>query len=943
MFLILSCAKNDSVEIAETIIERETGDHSWSLRHRFDLATDLLDRVAPESSQELALIFVWLRFSAVRQLDWQRRFNTQPRELAHAQDRLTLKLSERTASGLATRPLWRLIAGCVGRGSEGQRVRDGILEIMHRHDIKEVSGHFLEEWHQKLHNNTTPDDVVICQAYLEFLRGFGDERAFWASLQAGGVSRQRLQSYERPIRSAPDYLPHLREALLHDFGEFLSVLRALHAATDLGSAALAARPLLDESSRQLLDSLWRRRDEAGAETWVLQAASRLRESLNSRLQPGTAGLREVLYLDLALEDFVRVVVERNLHQSLSLAQLLAWTELVLRNLCASRPSEELALGLSHLQRLWTQPPVGREWALHAQAVLERLRRELAALVDGDVHLLQPVAEYLGRAFGAADWSVRLFSEEVVRGRLDFVASALLRKLDGVLRGIAGLGHWQVVSRGRGEAGGVVERLDSLAAVQGRVFQVRTILIAEEIKGNEEIPEGVTALLCKSTVDLVSHVAVRARNAGVLLATCWDADQLTDVRGGQWLRLHVSAAGDVTVERGEPAGGETIPSRAAQPVVRPPKPDILALRPNDFRPDNVGAKSRNLQRLTGRLPDWIHIPASVALPFGVCERVLDDPGNRAVTEEYRSLMASLGHTGREAVPSLLARLRDAIVRLHSPSDVEQALRAAMAAAGLPAAEPWSEAWRCVTQVWASKWNDRALWSRRANGISDEGLLMAVLIQEAIAADYAFVIHTANPMTGDRDELYAELVPGLGEILVGNHPGRALGFCLRRGEAVPRLVSFPSKSLEHRTVCRTERNCAVASGPRRDEGEYSTYLTEEQRRDAAQIRDFATGGKPFGALGLYGHGLIFRSDSNGEDLAGLAGAGLYDSFMLPPGRPARIDYAREELLWNESLRNHILMGVAGIGTAIEAALGGAQDIEGVYAKGRFFVVQARPQVG
>jgi alpha-glucan,water dikinase len=890
VFLTPSCAKNDSVEIAETIIERETGDHSWSLMHRFNLATDLLDRLAPESPQELAVIFVWLRFSAVRQLDWQRRYNTQPRELAHAQDRLTLKLSEHYASAKATRPLLRLIAGSVGRGGEGQRVRDGILEIMHRHDIKEVSGHFLEEWHQKLHNNTTPDDVAICEAYLEFLRRFGDERAFYATLETGGVSRERLQRYERPIRSAPDFIPHLREALLHDFGEFLSVLRALHGATDLGTAVLATRPLLDESSRQLLDSLWRRRDEAGAETWILESASKLRETVASRLQPGTAGLRELLYLDLALEDFVRVVIERNLHQALSLDQLLAWTELALRNLCAARPSEELALGLNHLQRLCTQPPVGREWALHAQAVLERLRRELAALVDGDVHLLQPVAEYLGRAFGAADWSVRLFSEEVVRGRLDFAASALLRKLDGVLRGIAGLGNWQVVSRGCGEAGGVLEILESLAAVQGRAFQVRTILVTDEIKGDEEIPEGVTALLCKSTVDLVSHVAVRARNAGVLLATCWDAERLTDLRSGEWLRLRVTGAGDVTVERGEPAGDVTIPSRPERHVVRPPKPDILALSPKDFGPDNVGEKSRNLQRLVGRLPDWIHIPASVALPFGVCERVLEDPRNRAVTEEYRAATASLRGAEREAVPSLLALLRDAIVRLHSPSDVEQALRAAMAAAGLPAAEPWSEAWRCVTQVWASKWNERAFWSRRTNGISDEGLLMAVLIQEAIAADYAFVIHTANPMTGDHDELYAELVPGLGEILVGNHPGRALGFCLRRGEAVPRLVSFPSKS-----------------------------------------------------LGLYGHGLIFRSDSNGEDLAGLAGAGLYDSFMLPPGRPARIDYAREELLWNESLRNHILMGVAGIGTAIEAALGGAQDIEGVYAKGRFFVVQARPQVG
>jgi hypothetical protein len=33
---------------------------------------------------------------------------------------------------------------------------------------------------------------------------------------------------------------------------------------------------------------------------------------------------------------------------------------------------------------------------------------------------------------------------------------------------------------------------------------------------------------------------------------------------------------------------------------------------------------------------------------------------------------------------------------------------------------------------------------------------------------------------------------------------------------------------------------------EEGEYSTYLTDEQRRDATQIRDFTTGGKPFGAL-------------------------------------------------------------------------------------------------
>ena len=90
----------------------------------------------------------------------------------------------------------------VGRGGEGQRIRDEILNIMHRHHLKEVSGHFLEEWHQKLHNNTTPDDVVICEAYLEFLRSNGNlETVFTRSSQAGGVTRQRLESFERPIRT----------------------------------------------------------------------------------------------------------------------------------------------------------------------------------------------------------------------------------------------------------------------------------------------------------------------------------------------------------------------------------------------------------------------------------------------------------------------------------------------------------------------------------------------------------------------------------------------------------------------------------------------------------------------------------------------------------------------------------------------------------------------
>src|SRR4029077_18046179 len=140
-----------------------------------------------------------------------RNYNTQPRELAHSQERLADRLAELYQQKPAGRPLLRLMLATIGKGGDGQRIRDEILQIMHRHHLKEVTGHFLEEWHQKLHNNTTPDDVIICQAFIEFQNTNGNQERFDQVLQEGGVTRQRLETFERPIRSSPQFIPHLKE------------------------------------------------------------------------------------------------------------------------------------------------------------------------------------------------------------------------------------------------------------------------------------------------------------------------------------------------------------------------------------------------------------------------------------------------------------------------------------------------------------------------------------------------------------------------------------------------------------------------------------------------------------------------------------------------------------------------------------------------------------
>ena len=157
-----------------------------------------------------------------------------------------------------------------------------------------------------------------------------------------------------------------------------------------------------------------------------------------------------------------------------------------------------------------------------------------------------------------------------------------------------------------------------------------------------------------------------------------------------------------------------------------------------------------------------------------------------------------------------------------------LKVAMTSSGMPwpadeGEERWGQAWRAITRVWASKWNERAYFSTRKVKLDHADLSMAVLVQEVVQADYAFVIHTTNPSTENATEIYAEVVKGLGETLVGAYSGRALSFVASKSALdAPKVMGYPSKR-----------------------------------------------------VGLFiKQSIIFRSDSNGEDLEGYAGAGLYD---------------------------------------------------------------------
>jgi hypothetical protein len=62
---------------------------------------------------------------------------------------------------------------------------------------------------------------------------------------------------------------------------------------------------------------------------------------------------------------------------------------------------------------------------------------------------------------------------------------------------------------------------------------------------------------------------------------------------------------------------------------------------------VGAKACNLAKLRQKLPDWIIVPRSVALPFGTFEAVLTDPSNAAVAAELQQIQQQLAAAAKQA--------------------------------------------------------------------------------------------------------------------------------------------------------------------------------------------------------------------------------------------------------------------------------------------------------
>jgi len=773
---------------------------SW--RERLDWIRDSVTAAEfAGTAQELAHLAVYLRFLGTGELlcaEDGRHF--RPHHHAHAAMEISSRLQQITAP--ADRWILRKIDPWLPSFSaEFQRSEPltRIRDIAHRNDIpQELKREIKHRLQNKLHRCAGPEDLRTASEILERVTSARGEHA-------------------------PDFVEQF-EIFFHELSDFFN-------ASTLDQRLERLLPLVrghDRAAvRAFLTAKAKQRQTPGQLLDLLERLTRLRERLASLSSEAEAEPAQQMRLaDIGLEDFAFALLSDAENRIQHDGKRDTWDALqrllvtAVGNLEMSGPeSDECRLIGSELSA-WRRnfSPHSTFDLLRLKATLERVRRLSENYTDRVLALFSPAAQALGTTLGVADHAVRTFCEGDIRGNLVFQLAKLAEGAEREIRSALQLPPWSAVNPG--EAFGILQRATRLADLQDPSHPV--IALVDGAEGDEEIAPRIRGILLGHPIPHLSHLGVRTRQAGIPFATAEDPgcfsvfEHLLDVP----VHLRLSATETLLEAAEAPSKTGQAPAAAGeQPAVGSATlaGGIQVLALGEVTTALCGAKAAGaatLFQLAQASDGLFRAPPGLALPFGCMERVLErDP---AAAQEYQTLLKQLPNATADAADQARRRLGEILRGLNIAERLgaeiatffgtatKLAVRSSsngedlehLAGAGLYdsviGVAPADIA-AAIPVVWASLWTRRATLSRMQAGIAHTDLHMAVLIQEMIAPELSFIMHTADPLTGARDQAWVELAVGLGETLASAHePGNPYRLACRRDTGATRIETCASFS-------------------------------------------------------------------------------------------------------------------------------------------------------
>jgi phosphoglucan, water dikinase len=750
---------------------------SW--RRRLEWVRDAVQDGAGRSPDRLASLAVFLKLVATGTVPGQED-GGHYRPNHHAQLALEIESALLPAdSDPELRPLVRSILrwlpshdGDFRRAEPLTRIRD----LAHRNDIPhELKDEIKRTLQNKLHRSAGPEDLLTSARLLERI-------------------------------SAPD--SDLPADFVTQFQIFHTELQTFFNAGDVRQDLLAIGPALDAEGAELIRLFLAVHDKDLDSAERIDRELSLITRLRLHLGPAYAKVDEahaqrMRQADLKLDErgFVLLSERANrLERSddppdlalLALAMAQAARQLALSG-AQERPLLVMAEALENLARAFD--PQDRDQLLRARARCDSLRIVLGRYADRVLASYARCARELGPKLGIARESADQFAEAEVRASLAFQLSRLVEKALGFTAAALGLSPWQVIvpgtAEGRLQTGQRIEQLDLAAP---------TLALLDALDGDEEIPSAVRGVFALHELPFLSHVAIRARAGGVVLATAHDRAARADFEKHLGSQVRVIAGADRLRLEAATGQGLAAPRSAAQAVpVTLSEPAVHDISVANM--ETAGAKATGARRLC-ELSDRLGFKAPRAryVPFGAMEACLELAGHgrdavekwqrgegdeRAVREQIMDLALPDGFEGQ--LVAAYADERSLAVRSSSNAeDLSGASGAGLfdSVIGIAPAEVPS----ALRTVWASLFARRAQAARKARP-QDQVWRMATLIQPVVPADLAFIMYTRSPF--DAREIYVELAAGLGETLASAvSEGSPFRVHVERGGSQVRLTAYSS---------------------------------------------------------------------------------------------------------------------------------------------------------
>lgn len=491
------------------------------------------------------------------------------------------------------------------------------------------------------------------------------------------------------------------------------------------------------------------------------------------------------------------------------------------------PAETKATGNELLAAL---EETSNEKLLRGKAAVDRALRFAESFSESITDVFTRRATSIGLALGVDRHAVDVFAEAEIRSNITFQASRIADACARTCRKVLSLPPWDPLYAG--EARGKLVFTEHLADLCDDESE-DVIAVCREAEGDEDIPSGVRAVVLGRSLPHLSHLGVRARQAGVVFVCAEEREAFEKLwrernLGHVWIDVnHREGLKPFSKLQGDDITSTKLIDNKSNKKQAPKRNIKITFDGELKKPISVieatasTASSKcafvgKLRRLGKKSDGIFETPNGMALPHGVFQMQCSK-----FSGEYRDLIksysesAARGESGDAAqalsrfitskfelaeqhCKQIQARFHQGTkVMVRSSANAEDLED--MSGAGLydsisNVQVHSTEALRAaVCQVWASLWTKRAASSRTSYGVPHNEASMAVLIQEMIAADLSFVAFSHDPVSKSSEHIYVEVATGMGETLASAaSAGTPYRFRVERGSLHVNMISFASYS-------------------------------------------------------------------------------------------------------------------------------------------------------